>query len=885
MMGRGEDDLRMGHLRPGIEVSETEPESVFTLGYEVNGQRGLYPARHPHRHGLPGVQRARLRRVLRHDPAGRRLLDAAVRPGDRAGPRRGRGSPVRRTAVLVAVIVTALLLQTAVFPELTLAGCEAGAALPGHGRLRGAPGTGGRRGRRLRERSRAGLHAQHAEGDHGAHAHDPGLHRRTGSAIHHLALAPAARGPRGSRHGRWRRLPSGGGLPPRRGGGSVQLRGEGHPRSRPSTERCSRRSSSRSSAGRRPRPTPAGWCASRWSGRGRDSRSSPSSSRSCSCRSRRVCGSSRSLPGRNTTATRATTRSGRWRPTRSVATSSTARGGASSTTGSASRSASTATSSGTRAEATLAHLSEILGIPAQELGEELDTKLYYSYQPVPVAEFVPEEVYFKIREEPEKFKGVEVVEQSVRSYPQGMLGGAPRRMGRPDQAERDRRAPVRRLRSLGPGRQGRHRSHLRTMASRGAGGGAVPRQLGRRGPPRVRSEACPSPVTICGSRSTSTSNGSPRKSSRQGSSAPEPSSTRAPEPNLAANAGAVVVLDPNTGGIVAMASWPTFPPSWFVRDSPTGNASCCSRASTLLCSTARRRSRTGRGRRSSRSSRSPRSRRGRRPSAATTTVPPSTSTPATSRARCSTTGTATAAARCRSPRGSRSRATRSTTSGGATSTSWTPRRTSRSSSVASSNGASDGSSGVDLPAEAAGTVPDRKYVNEHPSRYPDGWIPGIDILLAIGAGEMKATPLQVAQAYAAIASGKLCQPHLVSTIEDAAGNVAKKIGGKCRRIPYTETELDYIREALRSVTTGGTASSVFAPCSLDVAGKTGTAERPPFQDTSWFAGHRSRGSTPVRGRGHRGAGRVRCGDRGTDRSQHHEQDLPNPLRGAGAGAG
>ena len=44
MTGRGEDDLRMGHLRPGIEVSESEPESVFTVGYEVNGQPGLYPA-------------------------------------------------------------------------------------------------------------------------------------------------------------------------------------------------------------------------------------------------------------------------------------------------------------------------------------------------------------------------------------------------------------------------------------------------------------------------------------------------------------------------------------------------------------------------------------------------------------------------------------------------------------------------------------------------------------------------------------------------------------------------------------------------------------------------------------------------------------------------
>ncbi|MGH2681104.1 MAG: rod shape-determining protein MreC [Actinomycetota bacterium] len=41
--GRGEDELRMRLLGPGIEVSETEPESVFTLGFQVNGEQGLYP--------------------------------------------------------------------------------------------------------------------------------------------------------------------------------------------------------------------------------------------------------------------------------------------------------------------------------------------------------------------------------------------------------------------------------------------------------------------------------------------------------------------------------------------------------------------------------------------------------------------------------------------------------------------------------------------------------------------------------------------------------------------------------------------------------------------------------------------------------------------------
>jgi rod shape-determining protein MreC len=41
--GRGADDLRMGLAAPGIEVNDEQPEPVFTLGYEVNGQRGLYP--------------------------------------------------------------------------------------------------------------------------------------------------------------------------------------------------------------------------------------------------------------------------------------------------------------------------------------------------------------------------------------------------------------------------------------------------------------------------------------------------------------------------------------------------------------------------------------------------------------------------------------------------------------------------------------------------------------------------------------------------------------------------------------------------------------------------------------------------------------------------
>ena len=131
-------------------------------------------------------------------------------------------------------------------------------------------------------------------------------------------------------------------------------------------------------------------------------------------------------------------------------------------------------------------------------------------------------------------------------------------------------------------------------------------------------------------------------------------------------------------------------------------------------------------------------------------------------------------------------------------------------------------------------------------------------------------------------AGRISSP----AIEDRDGRVVRRVGGRCRPLGYTSAELEYIREALRGVTSGGTASSVFSGCPLDVSGKTGTAERPPFQDTSWFAGIVPSHDPRVRGGGHRGAGRVRRGDRRSDRAQHHEPDLPHAVRGARArGAG
>jgi penicillin-binding protein 2 len=490
---------------------------------------------------------------------------------------------------------------------------------------------------------------------------------------------------------------------------------------------------------------------------------------------------------------------------------------------------------GDQAEATLANLSEILGIPAQELGQRLETKLYYSYQPVPVAEFVPEEVYFKIREEPEKFKGVEVVEQSVRSYPQGLLGA--HLVGWVGQINAEELGDPR-FTGYGPsdlvGKSGVEATYERWL--RGTPGeerflvnsdGEVLREFD----PKPAEPGHDLRLSVDLDVQRIVEDELEAGIMRARTVIDDSTGT-----NLAANAGAVVVIDPNTGGIVAMASWPTFRPSWFVRGLTEEQrfklfesklAPMLNRATQI------------------------------------TYGPGSTFKPFVALASLKE-GVADLGRYYACP----AEYVHPGDESGTVFHNWDGHNSGTLSIAQGLKVSCDtqyyqwGSdfyfkdaqtnkqelqrrvkqwgfgrpSGVDLPAEASGTVPDRNYVADHRARYPDGWIPGIDILLAIGAGEMKATPLQVAQAYAAIASGKLCRPHLVSTIEDGAGNVAKKIGGTCHRIPYSQAQLDYIREALRSVTTGGTASSVFAPCSLDVAGKTGTAERPPFQDTSWFAG-------------------------------------------------
>ena len=157
--------------------------------------------------------------------------------------------------------------------------------------------------------------------------------------------------------------------------------------------------------------------------------------------------------------------------------------------------------------------------------------------------------------------------------------------------------------------------------------------------------------------------------------------------------------------------------------------------------------------------------------------------------------------------------------------------------------------GVDLPGAVSGLIPTaewkQQYAPEHPNLFrPDEqtWLPGDDINMSIGQGFVQVSPLQLASAYAAIANGgRLCAPRIAEDVQRPDGKVVHQIhAGPCRRLPYSASQISYVRHALQGVTQqqGGTAYYAFQgfPFSqVQVGGKTGTAQRAPLQDTSWFA--------------------------------------------------
>lgn len=139
--------------------------------------------------------------------------------------------------------------------------------------------------------------------------------------------------------------------------------------------------------------------------------------------------------------------------------------------------------------------------------------------------------------------------------------------------------------------------------------------------------------------------------------------------------------------------------------------------------------------------------------------------------------------------------------------------------------------GVDLPSEKRGFIPNSQFYTK--AFRTDKWYAQNVISIAIGQGEVLATPLQVANLGATIANrGYFITPHVVRKIQDMP--LEKEYTEK-RYPKATPDKYEYIVEGMARAVTGGTCRGTYMP-DIEVGGKTGTAENPHGRDHSWFMG-------------------------------------------------
>lgn len=139
--------------------------------------------------------------------------------------------------------------------------------------------------------------------------------------------------------------------------------------------------------------------------------------------------------------------------------------------------------------------------------------------------------------------------------------------------------------------------------------------------------------------------------------------------------------------------------------------------------------------------------------------------------------------------------------------------------------------GIDLPGESRGFLPNAKYYSR--AYGENRWSANTIISVAIGQGEVLATPLQLANECATIANrGWFITPHVVKEIEDTV----MPSQYTDRRYPTVESRYyEEIAEGMRMAVLGGTCRTANLP-GIEVCGKTGTAQNPHGRDHSAFIG-------------------------------------------------
>ena len=130
--------------------------------------------------------------------------------------------------------------------------------------------------------------------------------------------------------------------------------------------------------------------------------------------------------------------------------------------------------------------------------------------------------------------------------------------------------------------------------------------------------------------------------------------------------------------------------------------------------------------------------------------------------------------------------------------------------------------GIDLPGEAKGLVPDPVWKRQ---TIGDIWTIGDTYNMGIGQGYVLATPLQVANYTAIVANGgTLYKPQLVHAINDSEGRLMRTVEPQViRKVAVDPKNLAIVREGMRLGVTSGTSVNANL-AQVNVAAKTGTAE-------------------------------------------------------------
>jgi penicillin-binding protein 2 len=176
---------------------------------------------------------------------------------------------------------------------------------------------------------------------------------------------------------------------------------------------------------------------------------------------------------------------------------------------------------------------------------------------------------------------------------------------------------------------------------------------------------------------------------------------------------------------------------------------------------------------------------------------------------------------------------------------------------------------IDLPEEFAGVVPDRQWLakrNREEAHCKCGllaepgapWTVGYNMQLAVGQGDLLTDPLQMAVAYSALSNafsheghGWVPHPHLGMQIDDSSGALVQDLAfPPLRRVNLNEGDLSLVMQGIHEAASeaGGTSADVWAgwnQATHPVYGKTGTAQHEGKEDQSWYMCYIGDQSRPI----------------------------------------